>query len=259
MLDRRNPPFRHRAQGQQIMSERPATLHERILTEVRENILTGTWPPGHRIPFEVEMAAAYGVSRMTVNKALTQLTREGYLERRRKGGTVVARPRGQSAVMRIADIGEEVRASGASYAFTLLRAALRSADAETEGLLRGLPPGRPILDLEYVHIAVGAPFCHERRLINLDVVPEAQAVDFATEQAGAWLLRQIPWSAAEHVIRAVAPAAPVARHLGLGAATPCLEIVRRTVLEDRPVTFARFTYPGHAHQLIATFSPQSGG
>ena len=56
------------------MSERPATLHERILTEVRENIVSGTWPPGHRIPFEVEMAAAYGVSRMTVNKALTQLT-----------------------------------------------------------------------------------------------------------------------------------------------------------------------------------------
>ena len=67
--------------------DRPATLHERILNEVRDNILRGAWPPGHRIPFETEMAAAYGVSRMTVNKVLTQLTREGYLERRRKSGT----------------------------------------------------------------------------------------------------------------------------------------------------------------------------
>lgn len=259
MLDGSVETIWESGQDQHIMSERPATLHERILNEVRENIVSGTWPPGHRIPFEIEMAAAYGVSRMTVNKALTQLTREGYLERRRKGGTVVARPRGQSAVMQIADIGEEVRASGASYGFSLVRTALRSADAETQPLLRTLAPGRPVLDLEYVHIADGAPFCHERRLINLDVVPEAEQVDFAKEQAGGWLLRQIPWSTAEHVIRAVSPAVPVARHLCLSPSTPCLEIVRRTVFEDRPVTFARFTYPGDAHQLVAVFSPQNGG
>ena len=35
-----------------MKDERPATLHERILTELRENILRGDWRPGHRIPFE---------------------------------------------------------------------------------------------------------------------------------------------------------------------------------------------------------------
>lgn len=242
-----------------MTQDKPATLHERILTEVREAIVSGSWPPGHRIPFEVEMAAAYGVSRMTVNKVLTQLSREGYLERRRKGGTVVARPRGQSAVMQIGDIGEDVRARGASYGFTLVRRALRVADAETRPLLRGLAAGRPVLELEYVHAADGAPFCHERRLINLDAVPEAETADFTAETAGAWLLRQIPWSTAEHVIRAVSPAPAVARQLGLGPSVPCLEVTRRTAFEDRPVTFAQFTYPGDAHQLVAVFSPQTGG
>lgn len=245
--------------GARRLGDPPATLHDRILTEVRENIVSGAWPPGHRIPFETEMAAAYGVSRMTVNKALTQLSREGYLERRRKGGTVVTRPRGQSAVMQIANIGEEVRATGASYGFTLVRSAIRDSDGQTQALLRGLAAGRPILDLEYVHIADATPFCHERRLINLEPVPEAAQADFAAELAGSWLLRQIPWSSAEHVIRAVSPAPAVARLLGLGVTVPCLEVVRRTVFEDRPVTFARFTYPGEAHQLVATFSPQNGG
>ena len=242
-----------------MTSDKPATLHERILNDVRENIVGGTWPPGHRIPFETEMASAYGVSRMTVNKVLTQLSREGYLERRRKGGTVVARPRGQSAVMRIADIGEEIRARGASYDFALVKAALRDSDSQTRALLRGLGPGRPLLELEYVHIADGAPFCHEHRLINLDAVPEAREAEFATEHAGAWLLRQIPWSTAEHVIRAVSPAPAVARRLGIGVSTPCLEIARRTTFEDRPVTFACLTYPGDAHQLVASFSPQNTG
>lgn len=104
------------------------------------------------------MAAAYGVSRMTVNKVLTQLSREGYLERRRKGGTVVARPRGQSAVMQIGDIGEDVRARGASYVYPCAQGARWVADAETRPLLRGLAAGRPVLELEYVHAADGAPF-----------------------------------------------------------------------------------------------------
>lgn len=237
-----------------MTTEKPATLHGLILNGVRDKIISGEWLPGHRIPFETEMAVSYGVSRMTVNKVLTQLSREGYLERRRKGGTVVARPRGQSAVMKIADIGEEVRSGGAIYAFELVKSAIREADAEIGLLLRGLAAGSCIIDLEYVHIADALPFCHERRLINLDAVPQARTADFATEQAGAWLLKQIPWSSAEHVIRAVLPAQDVAKRLQLAASTPCLEIERRTEFEDRPVTFACLTYPGSAHQLVANFS-----
>lgn len=257
MLEARTQTGTHDGQETQMTSERPATLHERILQDVRDNILGGNWPPGHRIPFETEMAVAYGVSRMTVNKVLTQLTREGYLERRRKGGTVVARPRGQSAVMQIADIGEEVRARGATYAFRLLRREMRAADHEARSQLPGISEEGPVLDLEYVHIADGAPFCHERRLINLHAVPQAETADFTTENAGAWLLRQIPWSTAEHVVRAVSPAPAVARHLGIPAATPCLEVSRRTRFEDQPVTGARLTYPGDLHQLVASFSPQT--
>lgn len=259
MLDGFTEAIRQSEQRRHMSKERAATLHDRILNEVRENIVSGTWPPGYRIPFEVEMAAAYGVSRMTVNKVLTQLSREGYLDRRRKGGTLVARPRGQSAVMQIADIGEEVRSRGASYSFSLVRSAQRDSDAETQPLLQRLALGRPVLDLEYVHVADGAPFCHERRLISLDAVPAAATADFGAEQAGAWLLKQIPWSTAEHVIRAVSPSVTVARHLGIATSAPCLEVTRRTAFEDRPVTFARLTYPGDAHQLVAVFSPQSNG
>ena len=69
-----------------IDDKKPGTfsLHERILNDVREKIVSGTWPPGFRIPFETDMAKDYGCSRMTVNKALTQLARYGLLERARK-------------------------------------------------------------------------------------------------------------------------------------------------------------------------------
>jgi len=240
-----------------MKDDKPATLHERILTEVREQILRGAWRPGHRIPFETDMATEYGVSRMTVNKVLTQLTREGYLERRRKVGTFVAKPRVQSAVMEIANIGEEIRERGESYSFeTVAREVRNASTADLSALGLNAGPLR-IVSLECVHQADGEPFCHESRIINLAAVPQAETVDFSTEQAGTWLLRQVPWSAAEHTIRAVTPAQRVLKLLALTAGTACLEIERRTEFEGRPITFARLTYPGTKHQLVAQFAPHA--
>lgn len=241
------------------MSDKPATLHERILTEVRDRIRGGAWPPGHRIPFETDMAAEYGVSRMTVNKALTQLTREGFLERRRKGGTFVARPRHESAVTTIPDIGEEVRGRDEAYAFEIIARAVRPATAEDRALLRSDAPRLRILAIESVHSADGQPFCHEARLISLDAVPEAETSDLADEPPGSWLLRLVPWSGAEQRIRAVVPTPRLERLLGVSQPAACLEIERRTELEGRAITFARLTYRGDMHQLVAEFAPGGGG
>ena len=67
------------------------SLHERILGEIEERILSGEWAPGVRIPFEHELAAHYHCSRMTVNKALSELAKAGLIERRRKAGSFVMR------------------------------------------------------------------------------------------------------------------------------------------------------------------------
>lgn len=244
-----------------MAQEATHTLHQRILADLRARILGGAWPPGHRLPVETDLAAAYGVSRMTANKALTQLQREGFIERRRKGGSFVAPPRARSAVIEIASIADEVRGIGARHDFALLSRVLRPAGGEDLARL-GLPAAGAaprVLAVDYLHRADGRPFCHEARIINLAAVPAAEDADLAAEPAGAWLLRQVPWSSADHTIRAVAPGPSVARLLGLGPSAPCLQVDRRTEFEGRPVTFARLTYPGALHQLTARFSPPSGG
>ena len=55
------------------------TLHKRIRTDISARILSGAWPPGFRIPFEHELMAEYGCSRMTVNKALAPLAESGLI------------------------------------------------------------------------------------------------------------------------------------------------------------------------------------
>ncbi len=234
-----------------------ATLHDRILTDVRDKITRGIWQPGQRIPFETDMAEAYGVSRMTVNKVLTQLTRDGYLERRRRIGTFVAKPRQQSAVMTIANIGEEVRQRGGRYSFRIVAREARAASAQDRAALAATDGVLRVLFIESVHAADDEPFCHEARLINLTAVPDAEGADFGAEPAGAWLLRRVPWSAAEHRISAVTPTPRVARLLALAPSAACLQVERRTEFAGQPITFARLTYRGDQHQLVAQFSPSA--
>lgn len=66
-----------------------APLHEAVKRRVSEAILVGEWPPGTVLPSEVALAAMFGVAVGTARRALTDLTAEGMLSRRRKTGTVV--------------------------------------------------------------------------------------------------------------------------------------------------------------------------
>lgn len=69
-------------------SERP--LYKQLMHSIRSDITAGAYPAGERIPGEQELCAVYGVSRVTVRKALKEIVREGLLVRRQGKGTFVA-------------------------------------------------------------------------------------------------------------------------------------------------------------------------
>ena len=113
------------------------SLHERILGDIEGRILTGEWPPGVRIPFEHELSAQYQCSRMTVNKALSELAKAGLIERRRKVGSFVMRAPSRSAVLEIPDVKAEVAALGAAYRFETLTRRQRQRKPGRRGTPRG--------------------------------------------------------------------------------------------------------------------------
>jgi len=234
------------------------SLHQRILSEVEGRILSGEWPPGYRIPFEHELTDQYGCSRMTVNKALSELVKRGLIERRRKSGSYVSFPQVQSAVMEIHDVKREVQALGLDYAYRLDESKLRKMNAADAGRI-DLPAASRLLDITCRHFAGGRVFCLEERLINLIAVPEAEAESFDTVAPGSWLLGKVPWSTAEHRIKAVAASRQAAQALGIATGAPCLVIDRRTWSGGAPVTSVRLTYPGDRHELIAEFAPSAAG
>lgn len=243
-------------------SARPTeTLHTRIIEDIRSKIVEGHWKPGHQLAKETELAARYGVARMTMNKVLTQLAQEGYVTRRKRSGTFVAQARVQSAVLEINNIGEEVAALGHSYSWTLLnseRRRMSQADLRALGVRRKVVE-EEVLYLQGIHFAGNNPFCLETRAINLDVVPTALQMNFSKDVPGSWLLNTMPWSTARHQIRAVNASGRDAQLLDLPTGAACLEILRKTEIGTNWVTYARLLYPGEAHQLIAEFEPRAAG
>lgn len=233
------------------------SLHQRILNEIRDRILSGEWPPGFRIPFEHELTAEYGCSRMTVNKALSQLAKAGLIERRRRSGSFVTRPRSQAAVLEIHDIRIEVEALGLPYRYELASRQQRKATREDRERL-GASSGGPVLQLDCRHFAGGRPFCFEERLINLAAVPEAADETFTDIAPGPWLTGRVPWSTAEHAISATEADEATAQALDLEAGAACLVIERRTWNAERPITHVKLVYPGESHRLVARFTPTEG-
>ena len=198
-------------------------LYQRILSDIRGRILSGEWPPGHRIPFEHELAVEYDCSRMTVNKAMSELARTGLIERRRRSGSFVRRPQSQAAILEIHDIRAEVEALGLPYRYELVSRALR-VGVEDSAADAGFLAGTKLIDLVCRHFAGAQPFCLEERTISLAAVPEAADESFEAVAPGPWLLSRVPWSAAEHTIRAVAADEHMAKMLAVPHHSPCLVV-----------------------------------
>jgi GntR family histidine utilization transcriptional repressor len=229
-------------------------LHQRIRSDIERRIVSGEWPPGHRLPYEHELMETYSCARMTVNKVLSALASAGLLERRRRAGSFVARPKVHSAVLQIPDLRAEVENRGQRYGYTLLgrqkRAASRQDKTRFEVDLRA-----PILALRCRHDAAGQPFALEDRLLNLQAVPEAVRQDFSTVPPSTWLVDHVPWTAAEHRIWAGNADAALAAELNVGEGAACLVIERRTWRNGEPITSVRLVHPGPLYDLVARFTP----
>ncbi len=227
-------------------------LHRRIAGDIERRIASGEWQPGFRIPTEAELMAEYGCARMTVSRAITDLASRALVVRRRRAGTVVAHPPvHSSALVSIPDIQSEVEGRGLTYSHRLMGRIVRPALAEEE-------MGGRVIELETLHLADDVPFVFERRLIALDVAPDAETADFAAQPPGGWLLANMPWTEAEHRISAVGADRETAAGLGLADGAPCLRLERRTWRDGQGVTQASQIFPGGAYDLVARFSPTKG-
>jgi GntR family histidine utilization transcriptional repressor len=237
------------------------TLHQRIRGDLEGRIMSGELRPGDRIPFEHELSAQYGCSRMTVNKVLSALVDAGLIERRRRAGSFVRRPLAQTAVLTIPDIKAEIQERGEAYRYEMLSFERRRATkADCKALAMASP--MPVIAITCLHRAGSLPFALENRLLNLAAVPEAEMADFSVQPPGTWLIAHVPWTEAENRISATNASRTVAEALAIAQGAACLTVQRKTFRAGQTITAVMLTYPGNRHELVARFTPgptESGG
>lgn len=229
-------------------------IYEQIRRAIAAPIVAGRWRPGRRIPSEMELTKAFKASRMTVNRALTALAADGLIVRWRRRGSFVAERAVELAVFEIWDIAAEIERSGRAYGYELLARERLGADADLATDM-DVAPGTSLLALTCRHSADGDVVQLEHRFINLAAVPQADNESFDAIAPGRWLLDHVPWSEAEHTIRAEPADARIARLMHVERGAACLVIERRTWQGRKAITLARLAHPGARHALTGRFRP----
>jgi GntR family histidine utilization transcriptional repressor len=227
---------------------------QQIRRALAKPIVTGEWPPGTRIPAELDLTKRFNTSRMTVGKAVQSLASDGFVERKRKLGTVVADRAHERPVFEIWDVADLVTKNGGTYGYQLLECMKLKLDPERRELL-GVSGKTPTLWMLCLHMSNGQAFQLEERLINIDAAPGITCRPLETVGPGLWLLGHVPWTAAEHKISAREAPGDIAGHLGKQPGAACLVVERRTWNKGTPVTYARLWHCGANHSLVGHFEP----
>ena len=228
--------------------------YTRIKQHLMAGLAAGLWPAGALMPSEAALVAEFGVSRMTVNRALRELQAEGLVARTQGVGTFAAPLHKVSSRLTIADLHQEIEQRGHRHE---ARVHLQRAEAAPAALAAqlGLAAGSSVFHTLIVHLENGVPLQCEDRYVNPTVAPGYLQADFTQTTPTHELFETTALWRAQYSIEAARPTTQEAQLLGVAQDTPCLILVRRTFTREAPITIARLVHPGTRYALHGEFTP----
>lgn len=239
-------------------AQKRTPIYEQIKQDLIGRIAAGEWAEGEQLPSEHELVASLGVSRMTVHRALRELTARGVLSRRQGLGTFVAPQTAQADLIAIRDIAEDVRARGHAHRAEVRTLEAIGADAALAEIF-AIKPGARLYHSLIVHFEDETPIQMEERFINARFAPDYLKQDFTAITPARYLQRIGRATEIEQIVHAIAPDARARKLLKIDADQPCLLVTRRTWAGATPATKSRFTYPGDRYALGSRYKVSDFG
>ena len=149
-----------------LQTESASPLYHQLMSRISADIEKGTYPVGSRIPPEHQLEELYQVSRVTVRRALAELTAEGLLERKQGKGTFVSAPRGGQRPRSLHSFHETCRLNGVKPGVTMIHVMEATAN-RTDAEELNLQPGTRVLETLRVLRADGVPVALERNRFSM--------------------------------------------------------------------------------------------
>ncbi len=240
-----------------ISTHTPRALYQQVKSYILEKINSGQWPPDTKIPSENQLVKTLNVSRMTVNRALRELSESHRLVRIQGVGTYVAHPKPVATLFELRSIDDEIKEWGGRYSSEIHLLQEETAFPELASEM-DLPQGARIFHSTIVHKSNGKPVMLADRFVNPVFAPDYLSQDFTTTTPSKYLMSVAPVSDIEHIIEAGLPDRKTQQLLKIKANDPCLFLHRQTWEGKQVVTHCRMTYPGRIYRVGGRFKPVLG-
>ena len=141
-------------------------LYVQLMEELETSIRNGVYKPGDKIMTEAEMAKEYGVSLITVRKAVGSLMEKGLVVRKQGKGTFVTKPKYSRNMKKLQSFTEMCEQMGVKPGAQVLENRLIMADKKVAGRL-GIEPGSNVVYISRLRLVDGEPVQVEKSYFPL--------------------------------------------------------------------------------------------
>ena len=228
--------------------------YHQIADELRSRVSAGEYLSGGVLPSESELSAEFGVSRVTIRKALEVLRDDGLVDARQGFGWFVAGETVRQPLARLATIEEQMRDSGVKPERRVLEFAFEKAPRDVAGELGTTQT----LRVKRVNLADGQPFAIVTVWCAADLAENLSRAD--VERSPFYELLDVPLSGATQTIGADAATAEEAKLLKVPNGSPVLRCTRTTTdTKNRVVLVSHHVFPAHRTEFVVDlpFADQS--
>jgi GntR family transcriptional regulator len=239
----------------------PAPRYYQVYVTLRAWVRDGTYGPGQQIPTEGALCESFGVSRITIRKAVDQLVSEGWLVRHQGRGTFVEMSALRApATLDLNEALHQVEDLGALTQVRNVHVMECAPDEETRAAL-DLPAGAPVQKATHVRLLARVPLAFITTYVPLEVARRVARTALPQQPMLALLARAgIRLGAAEQWIGATLAGVESARALDVEVGAPLLRIVRIvTDAASRPVERVVALYRADAYQYRMHLARPSRG
>jgi GntR family transcriptional regulator len=234
-----------------MVKDPSAPKHEQLGARLRE-LIDNDLPAHAKLPTERDLAEQFGVSRVTVRRALGDLENERRVYRVQGAGTFVAATP-IAKTLELTSFSEDMRRRSLRPGSRLLAAEVATAGARAGFALR-LSPSEEVVLIQRVRTADDVPMCLERVYLPHALVPglldgglDGSLYERLDESYRIRLVR------AEQTIHATVVDPPTAELLDVPPFAPALLVERTTFDErDRPVELAVSVYRADRYSFEVT-------
>lgn len=227
-----------------------------IADELRRQVENGDFAAGRLLPSESELSGQYGVSRVTVRKALELLRDEGLIDSRQGFGWFVAADPVRQALGRLGTIEDQLESLGVASERRVVGFGFVKAPTRARQVL----DATTVLQVRRVNLADGHPFARVTVWCPEDLGAALSRAD--VERKPFYELLAVTIGRATQTIGAAAAEPADAELLDVPVGSPVLRCERITYADDeRPVLLSEHVFPGHRTEMVVElprFDPSMG-